>query len=55
MLDGIANGKTLIRLLLKKKSDLILRCLSSPLQQPSSVGNFRTSTAHAVYTGSQLT
>ena len=42
MLLRIATGKTLIRLLLRKQSDLDLLCLSLPLQQATSILNFIT-------------
>ena len=35
------TGKTLIRLLLQKQSDLSLHCLSKPFWQATSVQNFR--------------
>ena len=38
------TGKTLIRLLLQKQSDLGLRCLSRLIQQVTAVQNFRTFT-----------
>ena len=44
MLISIANRKTLIRLLLKKQSDLGLHCLSRPFWHAASVQNFRTFT-----------
>ena len=43
------TGETLIRLLLKKKSDLGLPCLSGLIWQATTVPNFRTFTA--VYFG----
>ena len=44
MLVRIQTGKTLIRLLLQKQSDLGLPCLSRPFWQATSVGNLRIST-----------
>ena len=44
MLVRIANRKTLIRLLLRKQSDLGLHCLFRAFWQPTSVQNFRTFT-----------
>ena len=40
------TGKTLIRLLLQKQSDLGLPCLSKPFWQATSVRNFRTFSVH---------
>ena len=44
ILVRIANGKILIRLLLKKQSDLDLHCLSRAFWQATSIQNFRTVT-----------
>ena len=43
-LSEYQTGKTLIRLLLQKQSDLGLHCLSIPFWQVTSVQNFRTFT-----------
>ena len=40
------TGKTLIRLLPQKQSDLGLHCLSRPFWQPMSVCHFRSSTIY---------
>ena len=46
MLARIAKGKTLIRLLLQKQSDLGLHYLSRCFWQKTSLGNFRTFTEY---------
>ena len=43
-LSELQTGKTLIRLLPQKQSDLGLCCLSRPIRQTTSVRNFRTFT-----------
>ena len=43
-LPELQTGKTLIRLLLQKQSDLGLHCLSLPFWQATSIQNLRTST-----------
>ena len=48
MLVRIQTGKTLIRLLLPKQSDLSLPCLSRPFLQASNGQNFRSSTVHCI-------
>ena len=48
------TGKTLIRLLLKKQSDLGLPCLSRLLWQATTVRNFRTFTIHAIKRNAQI-
>ena len=44
----IGKGKTLIRLLLQKQSDLYLHCSSRPFWQATSVQNFRTFTVYLI-------
>ena len=46
MLVRKQTGKTLLRLLLQKQSDLGLCCLSRPFWQAASVQNFRTFTVY---------
>ena len=46
LLIRITTGKTPIRLLLQKQSDLGLPCLSRPFGQATSVQNFRTFTIY---------
>ena len=48
ILVRIATGKTLIRLLLQKQSDLGLHCLPKPFLLMTSVQNFRTSTIESM-------
>ena len=48
MLVRIANRDALIRLLLKKQSDLGLHCLSRPFWQATSVQNLRSGKACTV-------
>ena len=48
-LSELQTGKTLIRLLLQKKSDLGLPCLSRPFCQATIVRNFRTFTVIMFY------
>ena len=43
------TGKTLIRLLLQKQSDLGMSCLSKLFWQATSVRNFRTFTVHKLH------
>ena len=45
-LSEYQTGKTLIRVVLEKQSDLGLPCLSRPFWQAASVQNFRTFTIH---------
>ena len=48
------TGKTLIRLLLQKQSDLVIHCLARPVWQATSVLNFRTFTINLKINSGQI-